>query len=329
MVLGAHQWADYVVANEKLVALYGKGKALQWDAAEALDWSQPIVPGAPVHVEAFPLLSLPLFTRLSETTREQLTAGFMEAALSQFLHGEQGALMVASKLVTLCPDYEAKLYAATQTMDEARHVEVFARYVARCGTIQPIDSALSTFLETVLGAASWLELLIGMQIVVEGAALSSFHLYRQKTKDPLLGQLLDGVIRDEARHVGFGTLHLRDQLEAMSEDDREGIAEFAYTTVMAFSELRRNSLRGSTAVLERAGIALNDVLRDAARWLQQGNAAPQDSTRDGITDFILPTMRRMGLLTPRIIEKFAAARLPASPTSALVAQLDTLVEEGT
>jgi hypothetical protein len=140
----AARWSGYDASNPRLIALYAKGKVLQWDGGVAIDWDRPVDPGAPVHAEAFPLLALPIFTRLGPSQRDALTATFMEGALSQFLHGEQGALMVASRLVGACPDYEAKLYAATQTMDEARHVEVFGRYLQRCGTIQPVDPSPSS-----------------------------------------------------------------------------------------------------------------------------------------------------------------------------------------
>jgi hypothetical protein len=320
------QWCGYEADDDKLFALYSKGKVLQWDAERALDWGRAVDPGAPVHAEAFPLLSLPIFERLSAAQREQLTAKLMEGALSQFLHGEQGALMVASCLVGLCPDYEAKLYAATQTMDEARHVEVFGRYLKRCGSIQPVDPSLRRFLEMILGASSWLEMLIGMQVIVEGAALSSFHAYRQRIRDPLLGDVLDGVIRDEARHVGFGTLYLRDAVAGMSDDERETVADFAYATVIAFSETRRDSLKSSSSALADVGITLDAVLRDGAEWLKSGKAPRRDTTKDGITEFILPTLRRIGVLTPRIAEKFAQARIPAAATSPLLDQLDALVD---
>jgi hypothetical protein len=322
--MSSYQWAGYAVASEKLLTLYSKGKSLQWDAAQGIEWDRPIDPGAPVHASAFPLLSLPILGRVGSKAREELTAKLMQSVLSQFLHGEQAALMVASKLVALCPQFEAKLYAATQTMDEARHVEVFSRYLERSGSIQDLDPAARRFLEMVLGADSWLELLIGMQIVVEGAALSSLHAFRQHTRDPVLGQVLDGVIRDEARHVGFGTIHVQKEVAGMTEEERERVAQFAYATVLAFSETRRDSLRGFALALGDVGISVNDVLRDAAEWVRSGKEA-RDSTRDGITDFIMPTLRRMGLLTPRIAEKFATARIPASITSPLIEQLDALI----
>jgi hypothetical protein len=321
------RWADYIASDPKLVALYDKGKSLQWDAAD-LAWDSPIDPSAPLHAEAFPILMLPIFERLSAPTRDQLTARLTQGALSQFLHGEQGALMVASALVGKSPDYEAKLYSATQTMDEARHVELFGRYLQRCGEIRPIEPSLRSFLETVLAADSWIQMLIGMQVIVEGAALASFHAYRVRVRDPLLGTLLDGVIRDEARHVGFGMLYVRRYVNAMHDDEREQLADYAYNAVMEFDRTRADSVRSSQAAFEEAGVSPADVLRDAASWLQRGNQPREDWSRDGITRFILPTLSRLGVLTPRIETKFAQARFTPAMSSPLTEQLDALVELG-
>jgi len=319
------QWTGYEPTDPKLVALYGKAKVLQWDGAHELDWDLPIDPSTPLHVEAFPILELPIFQRLTTAKREELAARFTQIALSRFLHGEQGALLIASSLVGLCPDYEAKLYAATQTVDEARHVEVFARYTQRCGTIVPIDPSFRAFLDTITGADSWIAMLIGMQIVVEGAALSSFHAYRARVRDPLLGKLLDGVLRDEARHVGFGTLYLRRHVAELHADDREQLADEAFEAVIAFDRTRAETLRTSQAAFEAAGVAPAEVMRDAARWLADGKQRRADWTRDGITDFILPTLSRLGLLTKRAEQRFAQARFTPTLSSPLMTQLDALV----
>ena len=320
------QWCGYETDNAKLVALYGKGKALQWDAETALDWSRPIDPSAPVHADVFPLLGLPIMSRITAAQREELTAHLTEQALSQFLHGEQGALMVAARLVGTSPDLEAKLYSATQAMDEARHVEVFAKYLKRSGTIHPVVPSLRALLTKILAADEWVKMLIGMQVVVEGAALTSFHAYRERAVDPLLAGLLDGVIRDEARHFGFGSIYVQRTVEALNEDDREALAASAFEYVLMFSATRLDSLRNYGGALAKVGLSIDDVLRDAAAWAKGGGAAKPESVRDGIADFILPTLRRLGLLTPRIQDKFKAARFSAASTSPLLDQLQDMLD---
>jgi hypothetical protein len=212
-------------------------------------------------------------------------------------------------------------------MDEARHVEVFSRYLRRAGSIRPADPALHRFLTMILDADSWIKMLIGMQIVVEGAALSSFHRYRKRTRDPLLGEVLSGVIRDEARHVGFGTMYLGDVIRNLPPDDREALVDYSFDAIVAFSETRRDSFRASAAFFAEAGIEPNDVMRDAASWLGSGNREREDHTRDGITDFILPTIARLGLITPRIRDKFNQLRITAATTSDLIEELDALLRD--
>ncbi|MBW2698778.1 MAG: diiron oxygenase, partial [Deltaproteobacteria bacterium] len=117
---------DYEIGIDKLRNLYSKSKRAQWDAEQDLDWSIPIDPSRPlIEEDRFGLERLPYFQKLSQTKREAFRAHMTAYQLSQFLHGEQGALMTAAALTHAVPDYEGKLYAATQTMDEARHVEVY------------------------------------------------------------------------------------------------------------------------------------------------------------------------------------------------------------
>ena len=133
------------------------------------------------------------------------SAAFM---LSNFLHGEQGALMVAAQLVNAVPHMDGKFYAATQTLDEARHVEVFAAYIRKLDEVYPIAPGLKQLLDNVLAADDWKKKAVGMQVVAEGLALYSFRDMRNQTEEPLLKKLLTYVSRDEARHTGYGVKYL-------------------------------------------------------------------------------------------------------------------------
>ena len=128
--------------------------------------------------------------------------------LSNFLHGEQGALMVAAQLVNAVPHMDGKFYAATQTLDEARHVEVFAAYIRKLDEVYPIAPGLKQLLDNVLAADDWKKKAVGMQVVAEGLALYSFRDMRNQTEEPLLKKLLTYVSRDEARHTGYGVKYL-------------------------------------------------------------------------------------------------------------------------
>jgi hypothetical protein len=148
--------------------------------------------------------------------------------LSQFLHGEQGALLCTAKIVETVPWADAKYYAATQVMDEARHVEVFTRYLDKLSGRYPVNRHLEALLDDILRDRRWDLTYLGMQIMVEGLALASFGLMAQVTSEPLLQQLLRYVMADEARHVAFGVLSLREAYAGMTGAELRERQEFAY-----------------------------------------------------------------------------------------------------
>ncbi len=157
-------------------------------------------------------------------TRFELTRRTAAFRLSQFLHGEQGALMVAAQLVNAVPHTDAKFYAATQTMDEARHVEVFARYIEKLDEIRPIAPSLKGILDTTLETGDWMKKLVGMQIVVEGLALYAFREMRTMTEEPLLKELLTYVARDESRHHAYGVQYIERCVPCLSDAQRMRVA---------------------------------------------------------------------------------------------------------
>ena len=142
-------------------------------------------------------------------------------SLSQFLHGEQGALLVASQLVSCAPTFNAKLYAASQTFDEARHVEAFNKYIqSRVGIMYPVGTGLKSLLDKILTDPRWDLKFIGMQIIIEGLALAAFNLARQGTFDPVFKDMLYLIIRDEARHVTFGVNYLEEFVKTLSDEEK-------------------------------------------------------------------------------------------------------------
>ena len=157
---------DYAIDIEKLRALYSKAKQNQWDAETQLDWSVEVDPSKPIVGEdRFIFFRVPFFQRLSKAQREAFTAHATAQLLSQFLHGEQGALMTAATLTHAVPDYEAKLYGATQTMDEARHVEVYERYVRKLALVYPISPWLKELIDTTLKADHYVKILAKLYVL--------------------------------------------------------------------------------------------------------------------------------------------------------------------
>jgi len=222
----AFTW-EYEDERETLLALYDKGKKQQWDAATRIDWSLNLDPENPQELDdrLIPIFGTPLWDKMGEKDRITVRQHQQAQSLSQFMHGEQGALMAAARIVQMAPDLDAKFYAATQVMDEARHVEAYARLInEKLGIAYPITPGLKSLLETVLTDSRWDMTYLGMQILIEGLALAAFQRIRDFAKNQLAASVNAYVMQDEARHVAFGRLALRDlypQLTAAERRERE------------------------------------------------------------------------------------------------------------
>jgi hypothetical protein len=249
--------------------------------------------------------------------------------------------MVASQLVAAVPHMDGKLYAATQTLDEARHVEVFAAYVRKIDEVQPISPGLKKLLDGVLATESWLEKAVGMQVVTEGLALYSFRDMRNAAEEPLLRRLLTYVSRDEARHTGYGVKYLSHVVPGLSEAERARVEDFAFEAARLLIDSRAGTtLRESVLGIWRAaGLDPADVL---PRLLQERAAMRAEFARSGgrfgpVRGFVIPTLRAIGLFSPRIQrhfeEMFAAnfgpemGDLSGDPTE-LPADLEAWVNDG-
>jgi len=311
---------DYAAEIEQLRNLYAKAKRLQWDAAVEIDWSRQIDPSKPIVEEGrFGFDRMPFMQRLSRSQREAFTAHVAAHRLSQFLHGEQGALMVAAALVHAVPDHEGKLYAATQTMDEARHVEVFERYITKLALVYPMTPSLKRLIDATLRADHWVKIAIGMNMIVEGLALGAFHNMRRMTSCDLLRQVIENVLRDESRHVAFGNVYVGHAIASMTPDEREDVADFAFEALHGFAA----SFGGATGggrfepdpgfrdVLVHAGIDPGDFVRGLKEAREQG-AAPEQApgTIHAFKDLMIPALVRVGAVTERTRGRFAEAGIP-------------------
>ena len=227
---GAYNW-DYTVSDNRIKKLYELGKELNWNGSIDLNWdyTHPADERLVETDDQLPHETLKAYENLSEEEKILFDRHSTAELMSQFLHGEQGALLVASQLASCAPTYNAKLYAASQTFDEARHVEVFNRYLQeKIGIHYPINPSLKLLLDKILTDERWDLKFIGMQIIIEGLALAAFQMLKAITKDPLLKQLLHYVVRDEARHVTFGINYLEEYIKTLSPEEIEERAQFAY-----------------------------------------------------------------------------------------------------
>ena len=292
---GSYNW-DYETANTKIRRLYELGKRFNWNVEFDIDWVQPLPPKVGDKPAEGPegFAAHPKYQALTAEQKAQFVRRSQAQTLSQFLHGEQGALMVASQLVSCAPTHDAKLYAASQTFDEARHVEVFHRYLMeRCRMIYPINPSLKYLLDKVLTDPRWDLKFIGMQILIEGLALAAFQTIHSTTEDPLLRDIVGLVIRDEGRHVAFGVNYLEDWIRALPEDQIEERAQFAYEACVVM----RNRLV-STTVAEEFGFTHEEAV-EINNATQGGQAF-----RTFLFERMIPNLKRIGLLTAKIRPKF-------------------------
>jgi hypothetical protein len=311
---------DYEIHIDKLKNLYTKSKRMMWDSDVDIDWSREIDPSKPlVGGQRLEFDKLPVLAKLSKSQKEQFTAESTAQLLSQFLHGEQGALMTAAALTHAVPDYEGKLYAAAQTMDEARHVEVYDRYIKKLANVYPISPWLKETIDATLQADHWVKIAIGMNMVVEGLALAAFHNMRKDTTCDLLRELTEKVLRDESRHVAFGNVYVGEAIKAMHPDEREDVAQFSFDVIKMMADSMggvngtgaRKPDPGFVAVLEKVGIDLEDFIKS----LIEAGAAGIDATvppdrLHSFKDLMMPALVRVGAVTDRSRELYKQAGIP-------------------
>jgi len=298
---GAYNW-DYTVADNRIKKLYELGKELNWNGSIDLNWdyNHPADKRIMEPDEELPHEALDAYNDLSEEEKILFDRHSTAELMSQFLHGEQGALLVASQLASCAPTYNAKLYAASQTFDEARHVEVFNKYLQdKIGIHYPINPNLKLLLDKILTDERWDLKFIGMQIIIEGLALAAFQMLKAITKDPLLKQLLHYVVRDEARHVTFGINYLEDYLKTLSPEEIEDRAQFAYEACV-ISRDRLINTKSEQRFLK--------MTEEEAREFSL-NTGSFELFRNFLFTRVMPNLKRIGLLTDSVRPKFEALGL--------------------
>jgi P-aminobenzoate N-oxygenase AurF len=280
---------DYAQSDERLRALYERSKAAQWNAMTDIDWTAGV--GTAGHSE-HPCANVPLKRDASPVPAERwddFQWEFHSWTTSQFLHGEQGALLATGRLVAMAPDMDTKFYAAAQVADEARHVEAFARYVELLGNPYPINPSLKRMLDTVVAESRWDIVFLGMQIIVEGLALAALSLERTRSFDPVIARLTQLVAKDEARHVAFGLLALREIYGELTLREKTEREEFVKEAALLMSRRFR---------LEEIWQRLDVDIREGANFALQ-NQKMIDFRRLMFTK-IVTSLAKVGLLTPGV-----------------------------
>ena len=288
---------EYEDGRASLLNLYEKGKERQWNGTSRIDWSLDLDPENPQELpdEQISIFGSDIWNRLTAGERANLRRHLQAQQLSQFMHGEQGALLCAAKIVQQVPAIDAKFYAATQVMDEARHVEVYARLLhQKFELAYPIAPTLKTLLDQVLSDARWDITYLGMQVLIEGLALAAFASIRDHARNPLAAAVNAYVMEDEARHVAFGRIALRDYYPQLSDAERDEREEFA---VEACYLMRDRFL--SVEVWERLGLPVDECVKLVHTSERMKLFRTRLFTR------IVPTVKDIGLWGPRIRKAYA------------------------
>ncbi|HET9077635.1 MAG TPA: ferritin-like domain-containing protein [Acidimicrobiales bacterium] len=287
---------DYKRSRPPLVKLYEKAKRSQWNATTDLPWDTDVdhdklaseFRASAARFNAMQDDPDAPTAKWGDKEWDRFTLESQNWTLSQFLHGEQGALICTGMITSTVPWIDAKYYAATQVMDEARHVEVFGRYLEdKMGGAYPVNPQLKLLLDDIIRDSRWDITYLGMQIMVEGLALAAFGFMHMLTQEPLLKKLLRYVMSDEARHVAFGVISLQEQYQHLSQAELKERKEFCYEAAVRL----RNRFFAQD-VWERMGIDPKAVVR----FLQTHPDPMEEMFQTMLFSKIVPNVKKLGLL---------------------------------
>lgn len=291
----AYAW-DYAEKRPDIRTLYEKSKDLMWNARTDLAWDTNVDPESELVSDAFnPIFGTPIWKKL-DPKREvpMLRRHLASYMLSNFLHGEQGALLATSQIVASAPTTDAKLYAAAQVFDEARHVEAYHRYLTqKVELVYPPSPHLKQLLDTVLTDSRWDFKFLGMQILIEGVALGAFGVIHQTAQEPLIKQITHMILQDEARHVAFGVMTLKGRYEDMPPSELRDREDF----IIESSRLLRDRFLAQE-VWATVGLPQREC-EEAAQ-----SSMMMQMFRRLLFSKIVPNVKRLGLMTPRVRKGF-------------------------
>lgn len=298
---------EYGIGHKKLGTLYSKSKRHQWNAELDVDWTR-FEPDADVLDRRSDLLSR--LTCVQELPEDQQARLFKAANLfliSQVLHGEQAALMTCGQLVNMVPEMDGKFAAAAQVIDEARHVEVFARYLDCHGTRFPIDPDLQRIVSELLAERDWEAKCVGMQVILESIALSFFRLGEEMAVEPVIRQFIGKVHEDEARHVAYGVLTLEDRIPALPEETRVRLENWAYDAIARIGgRAGKPAFQSQFQALLTTGIDMGTFVPKLLAELRDISRVDLSGLRDPMAQTVLPNLLRIGLVPERLVPGYLA-----------------------
>ena len=300
---------DWTYPNDQpeMRELYQRAKEGQWNGDD-LPWhidvdpenpEKPILPPKFMDYESLRNAGI----RLTDLEERRLNASVASWMLSQFLHGEQGALFAAAQVTEAVQFFDGKLYGSTQVVDEGRHVEVFHRYLdTKMNKLYQINDNLFVIIDALIQDSRWDVKFLGMQIMVEGLALGAFGTMYQMTNEPMLKALLKMVIQDEARHVHYGVIALRDHIRnELSEAERHEREDWAFEVAL----LMRNRFLSFEVYEEWFEHKLT-----RKQWAKFVTESPGFALfRQVMFKRLIPNLREIGLMSDRIKPHYQRAGL--------------------
>lgn len=282
--------------------LYEQAKRDQWNAATDIDWARPLEgAGGLIADDLVDIHGTKFWERLSDSERVELNRRVSQWRLSTLVHGEHGAMLVCSQMVENVHGQDAKLFQATQVVDEARHNEVLQRYLALRldGQTYPLAGNVQEIFDTLLGTSSWYLKTIGLQLVAETFAVSLFKMLAETSKDEILREVCRRILQDEARHMGFGMLSLPAVVAEATEAERHEMEDFAVWALV-------RTLTGifPLPAYEDMGFSRADI--EEIKRLRRARAAGGDATafrkffRRDLHTALVRNLQKIGLLTQRV-----------------------------
>jgi hypothetical protein len=297
-------WFDFRYQGDypEMYELYRRAVQNQWDGDRQLDWStdvDPRNPGKPVFpIELVPMEGLAAHgIRLNPEEQMRFVHDFSSWLLSQFMHGEQGALFASAQVTESVHWVDGKFYGATQVMDEARHLEVFLRYLeSKLGKLYQVNDNLFTIMDALMRDSRWDMKFLGMQIMIEGLALGAFSMMHHATREPLLKELLRYVIQDEARHVHYGVLALKRHFAELSPTELREREDWTFEVAC----LMRNRFLAHEIYDEWFGGRLR-----RSDWDRIMSESPfMLEFRQTMFKRLVPNLEYIGIFSPRIREHY-------------------------
>ncbi len=296
-----HWTWSYESEIDELRRLYEKGKAGQWNAQTDLDWSEPVERDTwMLDPEASMLANVVRMMGGSEAAQKEATHDEVSYIISQLLHGEQAALQLCGQLTNVCTEIDQKFYAASQVIDEARHIEVFAKFLQeKSGTIHPIGADLKTLLDILLQAEGMQKKVLGMQTLFEGMAVGIMDTIRRDSRNPLLAAMLHRVEQDESRHAAFGVLNMRRIVRDASDESKAEMEDWAFNILETLNA--NQQLEMLRTFEDKYGYDSEMVVAAATQLpnFSELNSQPYMHT-------VVPNLRNLGLLTSRTEDQWRA-----------------------